>query len=567
MDDRPAPDDRDPSTRTGEPPGAGRDDGPGDDPAAGAGPELPDPRDLLPEAAERLGYAGIPELVEEVGNVARRGNPVAALAGGGSGKELLYALAAAERCDPASPGLQALVLSPTPEEADRAARALHLLGGPVGLAALAWLPWREPPEGESHPFAQLLAGRPAELLPRVEAGRLKLSDLRLLVLDGISGLEETGQWSAVEAVLDTLPSDVQKMATDVRSSDRLRELLTRQMGRARKWPSELFTPGGDEPVREDAPELLWAAAGSEEERVDRLADALRQASGEAEADRAVIRCADGDAAHRVAAALTSRGFELTDEPEGPGVVVAWGEDEPRPEGIGLLFGLPLTLEGLRWLDRSDARAAVVEAGHADQLRILARRQGWRLRAVPERSAPRAEDRIQRYRRRLRDRLEGRDDASESLVLEPLLREYGSARVAEALSGLLREGVGEAEAKPESEPRPREPAAPERPPRGGAARGRGGEAGGRGSRPPAAEKGTWTRLFVSAGDRDDVGPGDLVGAITGETSVTGEQIGRIEVRESYSLVDVDPGVADEVMSGLTGITIKGREVVARPDRKS
>ena len=528
-------------------------------------PDTPDPRDLLPSAAARLGYAGVPELVEEVGNVALRGNPVAALAGGGSGKELLYALAAAERCDPASPELQALVLSPTPEEADRAARALHLLGGPVGLAALAWLPWREPPEGTSHPFAQLLAGRPAELLPRVEAGRLKLGNLRLLVLDGLSALEETDQWSAVEAILDTLPADAQKMVTDVRGSDRLEKLLTRQMGRARRWPPELFTPGGEEPVDKGAPDLLWTAAGSEEERLDRLADALRQASGEADADRAVIRCVDGDTAHRVAAALAARGFELTDESRGPGVVVAWGEDEPRPEGVGLLFGLPLSLEGLRWLDRSEVRAAVVEAGHADQLRILARRLGWRVRAVPERPAPPAEDRIQRYRGRLRDRLEERDDAGEALVLEPLLREFGSARVAQALSGLLREGMPEPEAEPaEAE---RERAAPERPPRGAASRGRGGAGDGRAGEARKGSEGTWTRVFVSAGDRDDVGPGDLVGAITGETGATGDQIGRIEVRESYSLVDVDPAVADEVMSGLTGITIKGREVIARPDRKS
>lgn len=533
---------------------------------AGPGDELPDPRDLIPEAADLLGYAGVPEIVEEVGAVARRGNPVAALAGGGSGKELLYALAAAERCDPASADLQALVLSPTPEEADRAARALHLLGGPVGLAALAWLPWREPPEGEAHPFAQLMAGRPAELLPRVEAGRLKLGDLRLLVLDGVTALEETGQWEAVEAVLDTLPDDAQKMVTDVRGSDRFRKLLTRQLGRARKWPPELFAPGADEDVGEDAPALLAAAGGGEEERLDRLADTLRHAAGRAEADRAVVRCPGPEAAHRVAAALAARGVELTDEAEGPGVAVAWGEDEPRPGGIGLLFGLPLSLEGLRWLDRSEVRAAVVAAGHLDQLRVLARRQGWRVVAVPERPAPAAADRIQRYRGRVRERIEKRDDAAESLVLEPLLREHGAARVAEALSGLLREG--EPEPAPEEPDREARSGPPERPPRGAAPRGRGGGSGGRESgRGGGASGGTWTRLFVSAGERDDVGPGDLVGAITGETSVTGDQIGRIEVRESYSLVDVEPGVAEEVISGLTGISIKGREVVARPDRKS
>ncbi len=549
----------------GEGPGVGSGEGE-------AGVELPEPVDLLPDAARHLGHPGIPELVEEVGAVARRGNPVAALAGGGSGKELLYALAAAERCDPEAPEVQAMVLSPTPEATERSARALHLLGGPVGLAALAWLPWTEPDGGEAHPFAQLMAGRPDELLPRVEAGRLKLGDLRLLALDGVSALEETGQWPAVEAILDTLPGDAQKLVTDTRGSDRLRELLTRQLGKARRWPPELFAPGGAA-VDEGAPALLAAAGGSEEERLDRLADTLRHASDRADADRAVVLCHDGPVAHRVAAALAARGVELTDEAEGPGVAVAWGEDEPRPGGIGVLFGLPLSLERLRWLDDCELPAAVVEAGHADQLRLLARRRGWRVRAVPGRPAPSAEDRIGRYRRRVRERIERRDDAAESLVLEPLVREHGAARVAEALSGLLREGEPgspEEEKTEEKEERPSgtAPSGPSgRPPRGAAPRGRGGEASGGGGPRKGSRGGTWSRLFVSAGDRDDVGPGDLVGAITGETRVTGDQIGRIEVRESYSLVDVEPGVADEVMEGLTGISIKGREVVARPDRKS
>ena len=162
--------------------------------------------DVQREACESLGYGRVPELVEELEAVARRGNPIAALAAEGSGKELLYALAAAERCDPESPELQALVLCPTRDAALRAAEALHALGLEPGLAALAWLPWREPTEESGErPFAQLVAGRPVELLPEVRSGRLKLGGLRLLALDGVSALEETGQWESVEAILDTLP--------------------------------------------------------------------------------------------------------------------------------------------------------------------------------------------------------------------------------------------------------------------------------------------------------------------------------------------------------------------------
>lgn len=547
------------------------DPAPGGDPGAGrTSPASEDAADELPggdvpaldddtvrEALARLGHAGTPELVEELGDAVRRGNSVAALAGEGSGKEVLYALAAAERSDPASPAVQALVLSPTREGTIRAARALHLLGAPAGLEALAWLPWSRPDEEGGRPFAQLLAGRPAELIPQVRAGRLKLSDLVVVAIDGASALEETGQWEAAASILETLPSEAQKIVTDVERGDRLEQIVTHQMSRARKWPPELFRRGEGGPEA-SGPPLMAAAAADEEDRVDRLADALRHAVESEGCEQAAVLCPDGDSAHRVAGSLAARGLRLTDDPEQPGILVAWGDESPPEDAARVLYGLPPSLEvGRRWLDGGPARAAVVGAGELAQLRILARRAGWPLRSVPESAPAEARDTVRRFRERVRERLRQERDWTDLVLLEPLFGEFGAARVAGALSGLLRE----------ASPVPDGPGEPAPAPGGGDDAG-GEREGPRRTPPEATRSGAgWTRLYVNAGERDEVGPGDLVGAITGETSAVGGQIGRIDVRHSYSLVDVDPEVADEVMERLTGVTIKGREVVARPDRKS
>lgn len=526
----------------------------GGEAAADAAPAVDD--ETLTAALDQLGHAGTAELVEELGDAVRRGNSVAALAGEGSGKEVLYALAAAERCDPTSPAVQALVLSPTREGAIRAGRALHLLGAPAGLEALAWLPWRGGDEEGGRPFAQLLAGRPAELIPQVRAGRLKLSDLRVVAIDGASALEETGQWEAAASILETLPPDAQKIVTDVDRGERLEQLLTHQMSRARKWPPELFRRGGEAPDP-SGPPLMAAAAADEEERVDRLADALRHAVETEGCEQAAVLCPDGASAHRVAASLAARGLRLTDDPGEPGIVVAWGDEAPPGDAARVLYGLPPSLDvGRRWLDGGPARAAVVGSGQLGQLRILARRAGWPLRAVPEAPPADARDTVRRYRERLRERLRREQDWTDLVLLEPLFRDFGAARVAGALSALLRDASplpDEADTSrpaPGEEDRSREREGPRRTPAEATQAGAG-----------------WTRLYVNAGERDEVGPGDLVGAITGETSAVGGQIGRIDIRHSYSLVDVDPEVADEVMERLTGVTIKGREVVARPDRKS
>ncbi len=79
--------------------------------------------------------------------------------------------------------------------------------------------------------------------------------------------------------------------------------------------------------------------------------------------------------------------------------------------------------------------------------------------------------------------------------------------------------------------------------------------------------TWVRLFVAVGEKDGVGPGDLLGAITGEAGVEASQVGKIEIRDTFSLVEVIPGVADKIIRGLNGTTIRGRAVRVDHDRGS
>jgi len=81
-----------------------------------------------------------------------------------------------------------------------------------------------------------------------------------------------------------------------------------------------------------------------------------------------------------------------------------------------------------------------------------------------------------------------------------------------------------------------------------------------ARPPA-----WTRLFFGVGQRDGVGPGDLLGAVTGETGIEGALVGKIEIRDTFSLVEVAGEVADTVIRALNGTTIRGRAVRVDYDR--
>ena len=66
--------------------------------------------------------------------------------------------------------------------------------------------------------------------------------------------------------------------------------------------------------------------------------------------------------------------------------------------------------------------------------------------------------------------------------------------------------------------------------------------------------------------DNVKPGDLVGAITNEAGISKAELGRVDVRDKHSTVEVATGVANSVISKVTGISIRGRRVVARVDEE-
>ncbi|MDQ3696802.1 MAG: DbpA RNA binding domain-containing protein, partial [Gemmatimonadota bacterium] len=74
------------------------------------------------------------------------------------------------------------------------------------------------------------------------------------------------------------------------------------------------------------------------------------------------------------------------------------------------------------------------------------------------------------------------------------------------------------------------------------------------------------LYIGAGRKAGVRPGDLVGAIANEAGIDARAIGAIEIADRFSLVEVPDELADDVIGALRGTTIKGKRVLVRRDRE-
>jgi ATP-dependent RNA helicase DeaD len=73
------------------------------------------------------------------------------------------------------------------------------------------------------------------------------------------------------------------------------------------------------------------------------------------------------------------------------------------------------------------------------------------------------------------------------------------------------------------------------------------------------------LYFGTGKGDGVTPRDLVGAITKEGGLTGDQVGAIKIKQNFSLVAVPGEKAKALVGKLKASRIKGRKVKIRLER--
>jgi ATP-dependent RNA helicase DeaD len=147
---------------------------------------------------------------------------------------------------------------------------------------------------------------------------------------------------------------------------------------------------------------------------------------------------------------------------------------------------------------------------------------------------------------------GTDLGDARKVVTQLAEDHDPLDLAAAALSLVQGATDEEEipAVPPRTPRPERDDAPAR------------AAGPRQHRAPAVGM---AKVYIGAGRDAKVAPKDLVGAIAGETHLSGKQIGAIEITPKFSLVEVPAAELDAVVRALRASVIKGRKVSVRPDR--
>lgn len=473
--------------------------------------------------------------------VIRRGNNLVGHVGPGSGALLAYGSAILDRLDPEGGPLRALVLTPTAEAAERSAEVVARLAAVTGhsVAALG-SPWALPEH------ASILFGTPDDVLSAIRASRLKLDAVEALVLDEAAAMEALGALPAVEAILEAMPAEAQRVVLALPLGASLERLVDGHVRKAVHLPPQPVEPGRES----EAPRRgTLSYVVRDEDRDDAILRVVSEALTD-EIRHVLVFSSSEDRAADIGDFLALHGFQAG-APGDPSAPVWLGVDErdarvvladlDAPESVATLSGdVPGDADVLDRRHGSGGPATVlVTPRQLPHLKDTAKRAGYTLEPAPAAPPARRASGLERLRTRIERALSERDLLGEMVLLEPLFDRWSAAEVAAAVLALLRDrsSAGETEAA---------------------------ESAALGS-PPVRHPSTWARLFLGIGARDGVGPGDLLGAISGEAGVEGSRVGKIDIRESFSLVEVDPSVAETVIRGLNGITIRGRSVRADYDR--
>ena len=393
--------------------------------------------------------------------------------------------------------------------------------------------------GERRP--QVVAGGAEEIAALIEGSSLKLGGLRAVVLAWVDEIAAVGSGatSALETVMSEVPKDAARILVASRLGAQARELAERYARRGLR---------SAEPAVEDegGPVSMQYVVISATNRVA----ALRRLLDELDPAHAVVwtRTADSESeATRAIAALGYRGATAS---------VRVVRDAPLGEaGLAVLYDVPAT--------RQELLAALGGAPSAPQIVALAQpRQMELVRALSNGGrvgpltlggpAAAARRREEGARAELRVVLEKGLAARELLTLEPLLESYDGIEIAAAALRLLEEyRTAAAATRSEST-------------RVGVAASR--DADGGGGRDARTSGGEGVKIFMTIGERDGVRAGDLVGAIAGTAGIPGTAVGRVEIHDTHSLVEIVGADAEAVATKMTGISIKGRRVVARLERE-
>ena len=495
----------------------------------------------------------------------------------GTGKTAAFALPLLERLQTGQKTPQALVLAPTRELAMQVADSFkaYAAGHPhlKVLAVYGGSDFRSQINALRRGI-DVVVGTPGRVMDHMRQGTLDTSGLRSLVLDEADEMLRMGFIDDVEWILEQLPEERQVVLFSATMPPEIRRLSKRYLND----PAEITIRTKDQEGKRIRQRSITVPMSHKLEALQRVLDAC---GGEGviifartkaitltvaetlEAGGHQVAVLNGDVPQnqreRTVERLRSGSVDILVATD----VAARGLDVER---IGLVINYDMPFDSEAYVHRIGRTGRAGRTGEAVLfvtprerrfIRNLERATGQPIEAmeVPGNTAIN-QGRLDRLRKQLSAAATNeRSNAEEAALLKELMQRVATElelspdqlamaalNLAIGPNPLLRQGDDDWIQNTRRQDRDR----PER-------------RGDRRDRPARAPEENMQRYRVEVGHRDRVKPGNLVGAIAGETGLQGRMIGRIQIFDNHSLVDLPKGMPEDVFNSLQRLRVMNREL--------
>jgi ATP-dependent RNA helicase DeaD len=536
--------------------------------------------DSLVAAVTALGYEEATPIQAEAIPLLLTGKDLIGQAGTGTGKTAAFALPLLHRLlsepIPARGPARALILVPTRELAMQVAEAIHKYAKGTSLTVVP-VYGGAPMDQQIRALrrgADVVVATPGRALDHLKRQTLVLDALEVLVLDEADEMLDMGFAEDLDLLLSATPKTRQTALFAATMAARISAIAEKHLKSPKRVniKAEKSAPGKMPRVRQvaylvsrqqksfaldrilefedPASAIIFCRTRVE---VDELTDTLKSHGYAAQAlhggmeqrqrDRVMQLIRDDKADVLVATDVAARGLDIDhishvinyDIPTSPEVYVHRIGRTGRigREGVAITLVDPREQRTLRFIE-----TVTKQTLERAELPTLAALKAKRLDVT---------------RAALQARIVGGGLEETKAFVLSLAADFDLADIAAAAVAIAQEEEKAAEPRTADVPRSRGSEGPQS---------RGSDAPrSRNAEGPRARRddGPKTTLAFSVGEEDGVGPGDLVGAIAGESGIDSANIGAIRVNPTFSTVDVSEALADTVMDALKGKKIRGTPV--------
>jgi ATP-dependent RNA helicase DeaD len=517
----------------------------------------------------------------------------------GTGKTAAFAIPILARLDLKRYGPQALILTPTRELAIQVAEAFHRYARHLpGFHVLPIYGGQAygPQLGGLRRGAHVVVGTPGRVIDHLNRGTLDLSGLSCLVLDEGDEMLRMGFIDDVEAVLSKSPPGRQIALFSATMPAEIRRIAKKHLSD----PAEI-TIKNKTSTAANTRQRYWMVSGMQK------LDALTRILEVEPFDGMIIFTRTKIATDELAQRLEARGFAAAalngDMPQAQRErtitrlkngdldilvatdVAARGLDVDRISHV-VNFDIPHDTEAYIHRIGRTGRAgrkgeAILFVSNREQhlLRSIERatRQPIEPMTLPSIAAVN-DQRIMRFKQKITDALAGTQAANYRQIIEQYELEHGTpardiaaalACIAQGDSPLLVPEPVRAERAPRPAPpaRPVRPERAERPANPALQRAKRPDSAPPGERPPRSQAPVRTgmiRYRLAVGHQHGVKPGNIVGAIANEAGLENQYIGRVDIRDDHSLIDLPEGMPREILRHLKTVWVVGQQLQIRPD---